>query len=352
MLAVFQIAMDPLFHWHPPYKKLIREWPAGAVLTIPSGGPDDYQLTMEMARALPPPDLVITGNSKILLVDSKMFAPSARIFNVRISRSFIDDYRDVWELYRKRGATPRRLILTVDPYMFNRNTGPLSPISNFLSARGIPFLGAGTRRALRNVLDLFRWEMLQAAIDRRKDRRAHPDRQDFYFAVERNLGDDQCAVRPDGSYILPVANIKPVTLEELRRLGADLVVKKDPSNNLSHFALDQNLLSALGQLVDKASADGARVMLIAPPSYTSVVRDWLSAQKEGNILGQFDTALAALSDGGKRFDYCRMFDPDVAGCAETEFVSPEHTRRSCTEKYVVKCLRAFPQWRDYAPRSR
>lgn len=68
-----------------------------------------------------PVDLLITGSSRIMQIDSSFF-PTKKIFNAGVSGAGLEDQIAFINIYQKKFGLPKEVIITVDPWIFNKGS--------------------------------------------------------------------------------------------------------------------------------------------------------------------------------------------------------------------------------------
>jgi len=65
-------------------------------------------------------DIVVLGSSRSCVISSEMF-PGRTFFNSWVSGATLEDALAIYELYRRKGILPSRVVLALDPWVLNRN---------------------------------------------------------------------------------------------------------------------------------------------------------------------------------------------------------------------------------------
>jgi len=69
-----------------------------------------------------PPNLVVIGSSKTMLINSDFF-PNTLLFNNSVSGASIEDIVGIYQLYKDNIKLPQKIIIGIDPWTFNENNG-------------------------------------------------------------------------------------------------------------------------------------------------------------------------------------------------------------------------------------
>ena len=68
------------------------------------------------------PNIVVIGSSTTMLINSDLF-PDTLLFNNSVSGASIEDIVGIYQLYKTNNKLPRKIIIGIDPWMFNENNG-------------------------------------------------------------------------------------------------------------------------------------------------------------------------------------------------------------------------------------
>jgi predicted glycosyltransferase involved in capsule biosynthesis len=70
------------------------------------------------------PNFVIVGSSRTMLINSDLFLSSS-FLNNSVSGASIEDIISIYQLYKVNNKLPKKILLGVDPWLFNRNISGL-----------------------------------------------------------------------------------------------------------------------------------------------------------------------------------------------------------------------------------
>jgi len=68
-------------------------------------------------------DIVALGSSRSFLMRKRFIAGTRDFFNHSVTAAGIPDYVTILGMYRERGQFPRAVMLSIDPWVFNKNNG-------------------------------------------------------------------------------------------------------------------------------------------------------------------------------------------------------------------------------------
>ncbi|HZF69960.1 hypothetical protein [Sulfuricurvum sp.] len=69
------------------------------------------------------PDCIAIGSSKSMMIQSNMVTCHGKFFNHSVSDASLEDYISITGIYAKDDRLPKKIILGIDPWIFNKNTG-------------------------------------------------------------------------------------------------------------------------------------------------------------------------------------------------------------------------------------
>src|SRR5579883_2164245 len=91
------------------------QWEPRKALILPDYF-DDRTARRSILSGRPRPNLLILGSSRAMLTRPSMAAGDASGFNAAISGAGLEDYAAVWQLLKRQGKTPARLIWFLDDW--------------------------------------------------------------------------------------------------------------------------------------------------------------------------------------------------------------------------------------------
>lgn len=110
-----------LFH-HDYEKKMAEIINSGQYVTNISNY-DERLFQMEMiSNGNIKPNVLIMGSSRTMLLNSNMLS-EVSLFNSSVSGASIEDIIGIYQLYKENNKLPQKIILGVDPWIFNDNHG-------------------------------------------------------------------------------------------------------------------------------------------------------------------------------------------------------------------------------------
>lgn len=67
------------------------------------------------------PECIVIGSSRSMLIESKMIQHNRKFFNHSVSGASLEDYIAIIGFYDKKNILPKKVILGIDPWIFNKN---------------------------------------------------------------------------------------------------------------------------------------------------------------------------------------------------------------------------------------
>jgi len=68
------------------------------------------------------PDILILGSSRTMLINSSYFE-NKKLINNSVSGASIEDFIAIYQMYKTKDMLPKKIILGIDPWLFNENNG-------------------------------------------------------------------------------------------------------------------------------------------------------------------------------------------------------------------------------------
>lgn len=82
---------------------------------------DERRLQKELIENLKKtPDIVILGSSRTMLINNNYFKDQI-LLNNSVSGASIEDLISIYQIYKSKGIIPRKMIIGIDPWLFNKN---------------------------------------------------------------------------------------------------------------------------------------------------------------------------------------------------------------------------------------
>ncbi len=299
---------------------------------------DDRQLQKELALlATAPPPMLILGSSRVMTLSSADLGV-AGVRNASVGGAGVMDVIGVYDMYLKRGLEPAELIVGVDPWMFNQQSGDTRWVSiapeagDMLTRLGpsAPDVGVIVSARSKRTLTLLSLNYFQEAIRQLNPR--HP--VDSIFIVTGTDSNATATRRSDGSFVYD-EQTRHATPGDANR-AADLYRQAAPIYQLGWFPrIDAMDSSVFARFINFVERRGVRVTLVLPPYYPSVYYDLRTDPRYSTIVRveRMIREFAAVS----RTPLCGSYDPAKVGFAATAFYDGMHARATDIATLVRAC---------------
>lgn len=300
---------------------------------------DERGFQRELAtRDTSAPETLVLGSSRAMTVSSaEIGAP--RVRNAAVSGANFFDVLGIYELYAGRKRVPHALVLGIDPWMFNANSGDTRWVSlsheagRMLERLGLPAPNrpAVIRARAKRAATLVSLDYFQQAVRELIRNRGSPE--SFLIAT----GDSNATLtrKPDGSIVYG---------EDLRHLSQDDVARAakayaetSPIYQLGGFSrIDPADSVVFDRFVRAARADGNDVTLLMAP-YHPVVYDVLRKDDRYAMVAKAEQLVRSVG-AAAGIRVCGSYDPAVVGLGPADFYDGMHARPAALGRMLRACL--------------
>ncbi|MEK7859576.1 MAG: SUMF1/EgtB/PvdO family nonheme iron enzyme [Elusimicrobiota bacterium] len=365
VIAGLAVSAAAVYHTDPdgrfgraPYR-FEAGWKEPQLLVYPFE-PDERALRAAQFQVIPRPELVLLGSSRMMAVSSAMFQPELKTFNAGMTGATAKDYAALWQALVEAGKTPSQLIIYVDPWVFNKNSGQFRWRANGTLLARFQHRTGGTRAG--------HWRARASALEQKLSRLDHgfnallngpvfltaashlwtgrAQEAGPRLALEQDLPRGRPGWRADGSVSMGWTGHP---LSETRK-SALRFANETEVFALGRYERDPAEAGLLSSLIEDASRAGTKVMLIALPFHKVVLRRLSERPQYKGLIDRYAQELRELPGQGSRFSLCEAQDPEASRCSETEFEDGMHPLESCHEKVLRRCLALAP-WKSLLARS-
>ncbi len=265
------------------------------------------------------PECIVLGSSRVMLFDSEI-CRAGDFMNHAVSGASVEDLIGVYQLYRNRGVYPSRVVIGVDPWIFNDESDQhrwrvlQDAYSEFTSE---PFL------VPHEVYALKRWtQLLSPSYFQRSSRAllARNGRETRQAVPTTSPVNEEFTKHADGSiaYDAGFRSADSATVEV--RARGDL---RPPVYSLEgYLKISARRLRGFQLLVTDMRARGIHVTFVLVP-YHPVVFDELSRTSPYRIILQFEQAVRRLA-AEQQIPVVGSMDPAAAGLNRTHFYDGMH----------------------------
>lgn len=243
---------------------------------------DDRILNEQIIRQLPQcPHRVVLGSSRCMQLRREYF-PGEEFFNHGMRRGVLEDLVALWQLYRRRGWQPKRVMIGVDAWLLDGSYWKeywqvLRPA--FEEIRKDWNLPAGQGAAARGgIPGVNRWKRLLAATTAWSG---------MFFFKTRLDGLPELVRRRDGS-VSYHASFR-------ERPAAEVSETIQKSVSFPQHPLSSEMVFLLESFVKRLRSDGVEVSFVIPP-YHPVFYRLAGKNASGNRIEGYDDYLATLAE--------------------------------------------------------
>jgi hypothetical protein len=263
------------------------------------------------------PDCIALGSSKSMMIESNMVACQGKFFNHSVSDASLEDYIAITGIYAKDDKLPKKIILGIDPWIFNKNTGRgdwliLKDKYAFMLSQMNTSKVNKINETKNNYLQLINFDNTIYNIE-------HLNKIDLIKVVaDDNI--DSSIKRPDGSIAYPY-KIKFQSDEETKKNAIEYISGKvynlEDFDQLSKIQLFEDFIVYL-------QAHNVEVEFFIPP-YHPIVYDYISHNsKYYNVLKVEEYLNSfALNHKIKVFG---SYNPNKYGLRSKDFTDGMHSK--------------------------
>lgn len=353
LIALTNYAIDPASLFHPGTEYRVAQMMAQDRTVW---GVDNYDERLVekdyIERLQAAPQTIVLGSSRMMLVRGSMLsAPS--FFNNSVSGASVEDLLAILGMYDERHLRPDRIIIGVDPWIFNRHNGQNRWMSvtddyRYMAARLELESPSGWRAWRReagwewhNVPQLLSISYFQASTDALEQELAHGRAavgQSQPIAAEGNNPSGR-TILPDGSIAYPPSMYK--SPEQTAQMAFDFATPGPPYSLEKFTELDGQSVTAFTRLVSHLRQTGADVELVLPP-YHPVTYRLLVGNQDYRIIEEAERTVRAFAQS-RGIPLVGSYDPTRAHCTADEFIDGMHARSSCMARILSGLRPATPE---------
>jgi len=300
---------------------------------------DERTFQRELAtRDTTAPATLVIGSSRSMTVGSEEVG-APRVRNAAVSGANLFDVLGIYELYARRKSVPRSLVLGIDPWMFNANSGDSRWVSlvheagGMLARLGLPApneLVVARARASR-AATLVSLDYFQQGVRELIRYRGIPES----FLIATSDSNPALTRKPDGSIVYG---------EDLRHLSQDDVARAakayaetSPIYQLGGFnRIDPADSVVFDRFVRVAQADGNDVTLLLAP-YHPVVYDVLRNDERYTMVAKAELLVRHVG-AAAGIRVCGSYDPAAVGLGPADFYDGMHARPAALGRILRACL--------------
>ena len=301
---------------------------------------DDRLLNAEVIRRLTRcPDQVVLGSSRCMQLRQEFF-PGSYFVNHALRRAVLEDVICLWQLYRRRGWSPKRILIGVDAWLLDAAYWKeywlelRAAFGEIQEEWRLPYPTKPDRWE-RDYIAKRRAELGTANHWKRIVASLLPGMKLFFFKTRADSL-VQYVRRIDGSV--------SYHREFRERAPAQVIETIQKSVRFPTHPISENMKCLLEQFMGKLGSEGVEVSLIIPPYHPAFCR--LNGKNiHGNVIEGYDDFRSGLNEleysvrklaEKNRIRVYGSFDPSKAGAGENEFFDWMHAKELVFKRMLEK----------------
>lgn len=275
------------------------------------------------------PDCIIIGSSRTMMIQSHMIKDCKKVFNHSVSGSFFEDYLATVGMYDQKNILPKKILLGIDPWVFNAYNGPHSPIS--LTKEYQHLLGKIKKKHSKNNIEknIEKNTYLQLInYDNTKNNLLHLKNKNKIVAVsDQNINSGM--KRSDGSILYP-AKIRFQSDKETQEKARQYLIR--PIYNVENYKTISNL-KIFQNFINYLIKQNVEVIFILPP-YHPIVYDYFKKNSEYHNILKIESYLRAYAKKNN-ITILGSYNPYLYGFSSSDFTDGMHGKSSVVEKILL-----------------
>lgn len=318
------------------YLELQKNWNKDQLFIIPIPNFDERTFLTGHFKVMEPYEVMILGSSRMFLVDSPMLK-GKQIFNAAASTSVIQDYVSTWQMVKNSNRIPKYLILGIDPWALNKNSGMNAWKTNSHLYQQF-VTGEKLDRVLhypkKKLSKLFSWNDFKRSVSwmvGRGIRVGVNPIQDFPRLFH--------GYRPDGSHVYSSEFMQQPSQVEVQEKSKEYV-SKCSNMLLCDWDIDKDSYEQLIRMLQDAKNLGVKTLVILPPYQPTALKLMKQNLDYSKILNEYQDVIQnkLFTNPSVSFQVCNAIDPENFNCSDTDFVDGVHSRKECVKKMIQYCL--------------
>jgi len=278
---------------------------------------------------------IVIGSSRCLQINSSL-AGSTDFFNHAVTGAALQDGMAIYQMYRERRLIPTRLILSLDPWLLNRNHGQnrwksiedhYLRMEQDVTRQGVKRLELSLASSREKYRQLISAAYFQESLKKIKK---SSKRKGMYYPTDRLASDVPIKVA-DGSYSY-ARSFREKNSAAVRREAVEYA-RHHPVYSLGDFSeIDMESLNLLDAFISLLKSDHVDVTLLLPPYHP--VAYWMIVNNPSYRLVTRAEACFRRLGAKHGVRILGAFDPARAGLTEEDFYDGMHPKPSGMEKIL------------------
>lgn len=288
-------------------------------------------------------DIVVLGSSRSMQLGIRSLNNSIKdcqFHNNSVSSATLADYLAIYNFYRISNKLPKIVIIGVDPWILNRNSGESGYLTvmdsykemlNYLdgiASVNYNFLSLRLRDNIFRTLQLVSPSYFQASVAKLYSGRLTNEHEPRISLSQ--IDTDDAAILPDGTHIYEAkARNKP--LQEIRLETLARSNSKEVYYNISNFTeIDQNSLSLFKKFIEKILDENIEVVFYLPP-YHPIIAKVIQNRTDLQMIAQAERIFVDFA-GIKGIPVYGSYYKNTDSLTENDFFDWMHPRPSGVSK--------------------
>ncbi len=369
--ATFVFIMDPGYRWHDAPVPFFRDLKEDEIRIFPTNF-DERSIKVSHINFIEKPDVLLLGSSRMAPVSSIFFKKDLKIFNAGLSSASFEDYIAIWQDMKQLGKNPKKVIIFMDPWLFNSTANNKATgwhfigkyVENFYSDHGYKgqedskggFKGSGTKLSLKErtlkisrsamktperlsrgfdlAFQIVSWPMVKQAVKIFIKNGISRDRMINLIINRTDFGPEDRGVAKDGATLYPLSERRAKTPSELRALVMDTFLNP---NAFDEWHFDQEAKVKFDLLLNDISQSGTEVLMIAPPLHPLMTELLSHKINYVGLLNEVNETIRSQASKTPAVVFCDAENFEKVGCQESEMKDATHLLEGCISKVLRYC---------------
>lgn len=368
-VSSFVFTMDPGYRWHDAPAPFSRALKDNEIRIFPTNF-DERSVKISHIKYIQKPDLLLLGSSRVAPVSSVFFGKNVNIFNAGLSSASIEDYIAIWQDLKQQGKNPSKVIIFMDPWLFNTTANKMATgwhfiggyVDTFYSEHGYKAEAEESKsnfkaklsfkeRIIKTInsvthlpdrlsqgfdlaFQVMSWPMVKASSKILLKNGISRDRIINRIVTRNEFGPEDRGVAKDGATLYPLSETQSKTPEALEILVKEYVTKP---NSFDDWHFDHDAQTKFDLLINDISKNGGEVLLISPPFHPLMTELMTKKVNYPSFLAEAQSAVKTTVSKNTKINFCNAEDFHGVGCQESEMKDSTHLLEPCITKVLRFC---------------
>lgn len=279
------------------------------------------------------PDIIAIGSSRSLQISQDLF-PNETFHNSSVPNATLEDYMAILEFYLEKGLKPEKVILGVDPWVFNADNGH-TRWKDFKDEYMASYLRVTNKvgKAKTNfklIDDKYLTLLSPSYFQKSLTVLFRPKAVGEFYITDKSEADVPIKMA-DGSYVY-AKSIRNLTAEEVLNVAKKRIEEKATS----YDKFDPQLVNLFEQFISYLQDNGIEVIIYLGPYHPATYSQILESSKY-DIVCDVENRIRLIANE-KGIKVIGSYDPEVAGVGIDDFHDWVHTRREAVARIFHKFM--------------